>query len=53
MVMFILAVVLLLLMGAFININRNSLHFFYRDRLSGTSLIRRVNEKIRPNHLCY
>lgn len=41
---------ILLLMGLFIDINRNSLHFFYRDRLSGTFLVRRVNGTMRPNY---
>lgn len=41
---------ILLLMGVFIDINRNSLHFFYRDRLSGTFLVRRFNGGIRPNY---
>ncbi len=42
--------VVLLLMGVFIDINKNSLHFFYRDRLSGTFLVRRLNGEMQPNH---
>jgi len=38
---FVLAIVLLLLISLFTNINRNALHDFYRDRLSKTYLIRR------------
>jgi len=42
--------VVLLLMGVFTNINYNSLHYFYRDRLSKTFLIRRLDKVIEPNH---
>lgn len=46
-------VVLLLLIGLFTNINRNSLHDFYRNRLSRTYLIRLGKDKkkkvVEPN----
>jgi hypothetical protein len=41
---------LLLLIGLFTNINYNSLHYFYRNRLSNTFLIRRFKGEIKSNH---
>jgi hypothetical protein len=43
-------IMILLLIGLFININRNSLHYFYRDRLSKTYLIKQgTQEEIEQN----
>lgn len=41
-----------LLIGVLTNINYNSLHYFYRDRLSKTFLIRRLHDTIEPNYNC-
>jgi hypothetical protein len=56
-----IAIIILLLIGMLININRNSLHYFYRDRLSKTYMIKWKQNKIEPNssvlltdiHKCY
>lgn len=42
--------VFLILVGWFTNINSNSLHYFYRDRLAKTFLIRRSKGEIKPDH---
>ncbi len=41
----------LLIISLFVNLNRNSLHYFYRDRLSNTYLFKRNDEqtKIEPD----
>jgi hypothetical protein len=44
-----IAIIILLLVGMLININRNSLHYFYRDRLSNTYMIKWGKEGIEPN----
>ncbi len=44
-----IAIIILLLVGMLININRNSLHYFYRDRLSKTYMIKWGQEKIEQN----
>ncbi len=45
----IFACVILLAISLFVNINRISLHAFYRDSLRKTYLIKRENGKIKPN----
>lgn len=44
-----ITIIILLLVGMLININRNSLHYFYRDRLSKTYMIKWSKEGIKPN----
>ena len=44
-----ITIIILLLIGMLININRNSLHYFYRDRLSKTYMIKWSKEGIKPN----
>lgn len=44
-----IAMIILLIIGMLININRNSLHYFYRDRLSKTYMIKWGQENIEQN----
>jgi len=44
-----IAIIILLVIGMLLNINRNSLHYFYRDRLSKTYMIKWAQKRIEPN----